>query len=140
LPGLLLKSFEPVRHFWTFVSFIRELPNEQPERLGVAGNPQRANIHRIETGVADQFSGHRFAALVVAAVHQTRSCGVALGFVHAEKDFARHGVECRDDLRVRQSLYKFLRADEVCATTSSVLSAFIGREQLTMTLPDKSPA
>ena len=58
---LFPKRLEPVSQFRASVSFVRKLANEQRKRLGISGNLQRAGIHRIETRVADQFSGHPFA-------------------------------------------------------------------------------
>jgi hypothetical protein len=51
---LFLKPLEPVRRFGPPVSPARELADEQRERLDVAGDPERARVHRIETHVADQ--------------------------------------------------------------------------------------
>jgi hypothetical protein len=60
------------------------LGDEQRERLGVAGDPQRSGIPRIEARVADQRGGHMFAALFVAAIHQAGSGGIVPGLEHAE--------------------------------------------------------
>ncbi len=51
---LFPKPLEPVRQFWASSSLVRQSGDEQRERLGVTGDPQRASVHRIETRVADQ--------------------------------------------------------------------------------------
>src|SRR6266545_1266756 len=66
--------------------------------------------NRIETHIADQLSGDSFAALVVAAVHQTQSAALAFGLVYAKKHFAWHSVESGDDSSLRNHPGKFLRA------------------------------
>ena len=47
-----------------------ELGDEQRKWLGITGDPQGARVRRIETHVADQFSGYPFAAQIIPAVHE----------------------------------------------------------------------
>src|SRR5260370_40354970 len=65
---LFPQSFESVRQFRSPISFVCELGDEHPERLGVSGDGSRSSVHRIETHAAAQLSDHTFATLVVAAL------------------------------------------------------------------------
>lgn len=56
---LTLKPLEPVRHCRTVFTLIRELRNEQCERLRISRNSQRAAIYRIK---ADVTGGPSFLA------------------------------------------------------------------------------
>src|SRR6266481_3353542 len=78
--------------------------------LRVTGDPQGPRVHRIETYVSDQLSRHSFGALVVAAVYQTRSAGLALGCEHVKQHFARHSAEGGDDPSLRNPLGQCLSA------------------------------
>ena len=55
------EPLEPVRELGPSVALVRELGHEQRERLDVAGDPQGARVHRIETHVADQRRGDLLA-------------------------------------------------------------------------------
>src|SRR5207249_6498629 len=52
--SLFAKPLETIRQFRTFLAFVSELGHEHGERLGIAGDPQRPGVHRIEADVADQ--------------------------------------------------------------------------------------
>ena len=137
---LFPKSLEPVRQLRAPFSLVRELGDEQCKWLSITRDPQGARVHRIETHVADQFSGYPFAARIIPAVHEAGFACSAASLEDAEKHFARHGVERADDPSPRNLLCKGLRTGRRVADDESVLSAFIGSEQLTITLPDRSPA
>src|SRR6266480_7931942 len=104
------KPLEPVRQLRPPFPLVGELGNEHRERLGIAGDPQRTGVYRIEPDVADQAGGHVLAAPIVAAVHQAWPACLALRFVYAEQDFARHSAECRHDASFRHPLRKLLSA------------------------------
>src|SRR5512134_265366 len=54
---LFPKPFESVRQRRTSIALVRELRDEQRERLGVTGDPQGPGVHRIEAHVVDQLGG-----------------------------------------------------------------------------------
>ena len=110
MPVLFARPLEPVRQLRALVSLVRQLGDEQRERLGVAGDPQGAGVHGLEAHVADQPGGHLFAALVVAAVYEARAGARSPGLVDAEEHLARHGVEGGDDPRSWNLLRELLRA------------------------------
>src|SRR5204863_3590106 len=70
---LLPEPLEAVRELRTFVTLVRELGDEQRERLGVTSDPQRPRVHGIEPDVADQLSGNLLAPRLVPAVHEAGS-------------------------------------------------------------------
>jgi hypothetical protein len=105
---LFLTPLEPVRQFRAPFSLVRELADEQRERLDVSGDPKRASIHRIETQVGDRPGGQTFACRCVAAKNQARSGGVTPGLECAEGYSARHGVESGDDLSLGHPLFERL--------------------------------
>src|SRR5438477_292647 len=76
---------------------VREPGDEHRERLGIAGDPQRPGVHRIEPHVANQAGGRFLAAPVIAAVHEARPRRLAPGFIDVEEHFARDGPESRHD-------------------------------------------
>jgi len=59
-PSLFAEPLETIRQFRASRAFVSELRNEHRERLGIAGDPQRPGVHRIEADVADQ-AGVKFA-------------------------------------------------------------------------------
>src|SRR6266705_4111907 len=107
---LLPEPLEAVRELRTAVTLVREPGDEERERLRVTGDPQGPSVHRIEPHVSDQLGRHGFGALVVTAVYQTRSAGLALGCEHAKQHFARHSAEGGDDPSLGNLLCKLLRA------------------------------
>jgi len=58
------EPFEAVRELRTLVALVRELSDEQRERLRVARDPQGSSVDRIEPYVADQLSGSLFGELI----------------------------------------------------------------------------
>jgi hypothetical protein len=50
----LPETSEPVGKLPTSAAFVGELGDERGEGLGVARNPQRPGVHRIETDIANQ--------------------------------------------------------------------------------------
>src|SRR5713101_639632 len=108
--SLPAEPLEAVRELRTTVTLVRESCDEQREWLRVTGDPQGPRVHRIEAHVSAQLSRHGFGALVVAAVYQTRSAGLALGCEHAKQHFARHSAERGDDPSLGNSLCKLLGA------------------------------
>ena len=67
---LFFEPFETIRQLRAAFPLVRQLGDEQRERLGISGNPQGPGVRRIETHVLDQFSAHGFAFVIVAAVQQ----------------------------------------------------------------------
>ena len=67
---LVAEAFEAVCQLRAALSLVSKLSDEKRERLGVAGDPERARIHRLEANVADQRGGHFLSARVVAAIHE----------------------------------------------------------------------
>ena len=68
--GFASSSYLPNRsnrlgQIWTPFCLVRELGDEQRKWLGITGDPQGARVRRIETHVADQFSGYPFAARII---------------------------------------------------------------------------
>src|SRR5881397_4312382 len=59
------EPFEAVRELRTLVALVRELSDEQRERLRVARDPQGSSVDRIEPYVADQLSGSLFAPRII---------------------------------------------------------------------------
>ena len=53
----LPKPFEPIRQFRPAGASVRQLADEQCERLDVSSNPQRTCIQRLESRVADELGG-----------------------------------------------------------------------------------
>jgi len=79
--------------------------------------------------------------LVVAAVDEARACGAGVAWRgYVEQDFTRDSAECGDDVSLSISCQRFCQPDDVLAMTSLVSAAFLASTQLTMTLPDRSPA
>src|SRR6267154_536878 len=117
------EPLEAVRELRTSVTLVREPGDEERERLRVTGDPQGPSVHRIEAHVSNQLSRHGFGALVVAAVYQTRSAGLALGCEHAKQHFARHSTEGGDDPSLGNLLCELLRArGGVCDHESGIVS------------------
>jgi hypothetical protein len=56
---LLLEVLEPVRQRRAAITLVRELRNEQRERLDVAGDVQGPSVYRIEAHVANELRGSR---------------------------------------------------------------------------------
>src|SRR5205823_13780849 len=83
------------RSLRTAVTLVRESCDEQRERLRVTGDPQGPSVHGIEPHVADQLSRHGFGALVVAAVYQTRSAGLARSEEHTSELQSLAYLVCR---------------------------------------------
>src|SRR2546425_5540211 len=108
--SLPAEPLEAVCELRTSVTLVRELRDQQRERLRVPGDPQGPSIDRIETHVADQLSGDPFAARIIPAVDEAGFPGLAPSRKDAKQHFARHRVERRDDPRLRHLLRQCLRA------------------------------
>jgi len=106
---MVFVSLKAVGQFRAF-SFVGEFTDEQCERLGVTGDPQRSGVNRIEAGVADQFSDSRFTARFVPALDEAGPRAVAPGIENANKHFAGHGVESADNPSLGNPLGEFFRA------------------------------
>src|SRR4051812_28667562 len=102
--NLFSEPLESVRQLRAAFSLVGELRDEQRERLGVPGDPERTGVHRIEARVAYQAGGHFLAATVVATVHEARPVRLALRFVDTEQHFTGHGVERAYDAGLRNFL------------------------------------
>src|SRR6266576_5053399 len=107
---LFPEPFEPVRQPRPSGLLVRELSDEQSERLGVARDPQRASVHRFEPHVANQLRSNLLALRVVAAVHQAGSPGSATRREDVEQHLARHRPKSADDPRLGDLPGKLLRA------------------------------
>src|SRR6266550_4723846 len=59
---LMAKPLEPIRESRPAFSLVRELSDEQSERLGVTRDAERPGIYRIESRVADQLSSNLLGA------------------------------------------------------------------------------
>jgi hypothetical protein len=55
---MLRPDLEPVRELRASRALVCELADEQRERLGVSGDPQRARVDRVKSRVVDQPGGH----------------------------------------------------------------------------------
>jgi len=75
---------------------VREPADDQRERLDVAGDPERARIHRIEPHLTNRSGGQTLAGRCVASIPPGRSSGAAPSVDDTESYFARHGVESGD--------------------------------------------
>src|SRR5882672_879834 len=97
-PGSLLpEPLETVGERWTTAALVSHSSNEKRERLRVSGDPQRSDVQRVETHIADQPGGDFLGALVVPAIHQCGSLGPAPGLEDVEEHFTRDGAEGGDD-------------------------------------------
>jgi hypothetical protein len=54
---MLRPDLEPVRELRASRALVCELADEQRERLGVSGDPQRARVDRVKSRVVDQPGG-----------------------------------------------------------------------------------
>src|SRR5437667_8986948 len=88
---LLPKPLEPVRQLWPPLSFVCEPRNQQRERLGVTGDPQRSGVHGVEPHVADQLSRDLLAPGFVPAIEEARPRDFTAGREDVEPHFARPG-------------------------------------------------
>src|ERR1700716_3077554 len=84
----LLEPLKAIREGRSAFSFVRELPDEQREWLGVSRDAKRTGIDGLAPDVAHQLSGHSFGLRVVAAVHEAGSVAAASAFKHAEQYLA----------------------------------------------------
>src|SRR4051794_40195708 len=91
------EPLEPVPELWALAAFVGELSDEQRKRLRVTGRLQGADIHRIETHIANELRGNFLAPRIVAAIHKARLAGIPPRFVNVEEHFARYGIECTHD-------------------------------------------
>src|SRR6059036_2100293 len=105
----MAKPLEPIRESRPAFSLVRELSDEQSERLGATRDAERPGIHRIESRVADQLRSNLLAPRVVAAGHQARSRGAATGREDVEQLLARHRPKSADDPCLGDLLGKLLR-------------------------------
>src|SRR3954454_18590301 len=118
--SLSAKPLETVCKLRPSGPFVGELADQQRERLGVAGDPQGARVHRIEAYIADQPGGDLFASRIVPAIDQAGSVVLVPGLEDAEEHLARHGIESADDSRFANLFRQLLRAggreaeDEPC--------------------------
>src|ERR1041385_1779010 len=106
----MLLSSEPLESICqlrTFVAFVRQLRDEQRERLAVAGDAERAGVDRLETGVANERRRDLPGAIMIAAVEEART---RCAFENVEQHLARDGVEREHDLRRRHFLRQRLGA------------------------------
>jgi hypothetical protein len=102
--------FEPIRQFRPTGASVRQLTDEQRERLDVSGDAQGACIHRLESRVADELGGDIFAGRVVPAVDQAGAAASAPCLVHTEQHFAGHRIEGGHDVGFRDSPLELLGA------------------------------
>ena len=79
------EPFETVDYLRALLGLVRELTHEERERLQVSRDSQRPSVHRIETHVADKRRRNFFRTLVLTAVNQARSVGLAPGLEDAEQ-------------------------------------------------------
>ena len=116
---------------------VRQLSDEKRERLAVPGDSQGSSVDWLETRVADEGSGHGLPVCVVAGVHRAGR-GAVFRLSKTLNSTSLGTVWNADTTRAPRAFFASVSApDEMFPTTSSVLPAFIGSEQLTMTLPDR---
>jgi hypothetical protein len=76
-PPVLFKPLESVRERRIVRGLVRELADQQRERLGVARDPKRAGIQRVEAHLLDQRRSHLLRTRIIAAVEKTRPFALA---------------------------------------------------------------
>src|SRR5216110_1075612 len=75
----LLALLEPLKAICqgrSAIAFVRELGDQQRERLGVARNSEWAGVHRLKTDIADQLSGYLLRTRILPAIDKARSLPV----------------------------------------------------------------
>jgi hypothetical protein len=63
---------------------VRQLADQQRERLGVARDPKRPGIQRVEAHLLDQRGSNLLRARIIAAVEKTRPSALAAGLIDCD--------------------------------------------------------
>jgi len=91
-------------------STVRKFADEQREWLRVSRDSQRARINGIKTTVANQSSGGRLGAFVIAAVNEAGPHLLFSCFKHRQKHFAWDRLESGDYMSPRILFCKLFSA------------------------------
>jgi len=137
-PSLFPKPLELVRQFRATFAAVGEFADEQRKRLrrAIWSPPASTGSNR----VMDQLGSDIFGILVVATVHQARPSFFAFGFESSEQHFTGMVLKVRTTWARGTFFASSSALDLVVPMMSFVLPVSIGRQQVTITLPDKSPA
>jgi len=137
---LFAEPYEPVRELGAAATSVSKLSDEEAERFGVARDPQKPCIHRLEApsrmSVAATFfpraSSPQYTRLGRGALLRASKTptSTSLGIV----------LKAQTTCAPRAFFASSSAPEEVRPTTRPVLPSFIGKEQVTTTLPERSPA